>query len=103
MADPTNEAIASLAKLGRKRDEFYDQAAGIAQRLGQDKADTVAKKMDKPTVTAAKAGVPDLKDGWPRLWSEAAIEILFQLSPDGLPPLLQRWAFDRDVYRGMVM
>jgi hypothetical protein len=56
-----------------------------------------------PKVTAKAAGVPQLRDAWPRAWFEAIVEVLCQKGADGLPGLLELFCRDNSTYHELVV
>ncbi|MBS0266317.1 MAG: hypothetical protein JSS02_30585 [Planctomycetes bacterium] len=91
MATKLDQAIARVAvALGTGNwSTMTVAAAEVAAGLS---AKDLQKLPDKwyPAISAAKAGVPDLKDvGWDHFWFEAITEILAQKKQEGLPGLLE--------------
>ena len=91
MATKLDQAIARVAvALGTGHWSAMTPAA--IEVAGILSAKDLLKLPDKwsPAISAAKAGVPELKDvGWDHFWFEAITEILAQKKHDGLAGLLE--------------
>ncbi|MEZ6143388.1 MAG: hypothetical protein R3B84_22705 [Zavarzinella sp.] len=98
-----------------------DQIAQVAVALGtmpREEAEQTAKRIAKlfsrkeieklperwsASVSAKKAGTPDLKDNWDLLWFEAITELLFQLQLEGLAGLTMLLERESETYHQYVV
>jgi hypothetical protein len=77
-------------------------ARDVAPQLTPEEAASLPAKW-YPKVTAKAAGVPQLRDAWPRAWFEAIAEVLCHKGSDGLPALLELLARDNSTYHELVV
>jgi hypothetical protein len=78
----------------------------VAGDVAAQVTDEVAAKLPErwyPKVTSKEAGVPHLRDSWPRAWFEGVVEILCQKGKAGLPALFELLERDSAAYHEMVV
>ena len=91
MTRQIDDAILSVASIpeGPDADKHFACVVAAARELGPARITDLVKRMTRaPKITAKKAGVPQFRDGWGRMWGKAILDILCELGEGAVQPLL---------------